>query len=373
MRPEWLRCETCLFFAPPKPEEMLAGLCSLNPREVSKSPSEFCWSWTCRRCLQPWRYSNGDYPELDKRPKPGLNRKRQAGVCSIAVLICLFVVIQFAIGCQNKHLLGGIKFPTETPTVLFLKNGGVFNITDTINLKFGVMEEKLPPCGFINTKYISIFSKLFIFANEGYQGIMLRGKIINSWDNVSRFNSIKRYLSYGGRGATTVPQIKHGFKHYVPVFGSAFFFNYYFGRNISLFHVLKCYYAFNCSLSRFLGGGGGLLSNVNRGFHMFRMFLRNFGQFFSGSPQAPGVSNEQGVEKERKDYRNDIKRFFQVIVPMLILVSIGLCFLVERIGFVFYKRGFKRFAIGFLFVGFFVCGFGWLWFTWLYASLKGWP
>jgi len=65
MRPEWLKCEGCLFFIPSLGDG--PWHCRLrNIKIVPTEPDNFCAAWTCRRCLQPWRYSNINY-EDDRR------------------------------------------------------------------------------------------------------------------------------------------------------------------------------------------------------------------------------------------------------------------------------------------------------------------
>jgi len=63
MRPGWLKCEGCLFCSRPKPpdgddlwpdEIKNLHFCSLSSRAVQVKPENFCGSWVCRRCLQPW-------------------------------------------------------------------------------------------------------------------------------------------------------------------------------------------------------------------------------------------------------------------------------------------------------------------------------
>lgn len=58
MRPEWLKCETCLFYA-----QDGSGYfkCFKSPRPLIVYPLHFCGSWACRRCLQPWRQLKFQY------------------------------------------------------------------------------------------------------------------------------------------------------------------------------------------------------------------------------------------------------------------------------------------------------------------------
>ncbi len=59
MRPAWLKCETCLFEGPDGGADNL--LCYKNPLRVKVYKDSFCGAWTCRRCLQPWRYGQIEY------------------------------------------------------------------------------------------------------------------------------------------------------------------------------------------------------------------------------------------------------------------------------------------------------------------------
>lgn len=60
-RPSWLKCETCLFFKKFNgsleitPDTYASTTrCYKSPRSVPVAADDFCASWTCRRCLQPW-------------------------------------------------------------------------------------------------------------------------------------------------------------------------------------------------------------------------------------------------------------------------------------------------------------------------------
>jgi hypothetical protein len=64
MRPEWLKCETCLFFIPE--DKMPGSYCRRMPKHQATQEDNFCGGWTCRRCLQPWRYSNVEYADLNR-------------------------------------------------------------------------------------------------------------------------------------------------------------------------------------------------------------------------------------------------------------------------------------------------------------------
>lgn len=64
MRPEWLKCETCLFFI--RGVGIVAPYCQCSPRLQILEEDRFCDSWTCRHCLQPWRAPNWDYSD-DRR------------------------------------------------------------------------------------------------------------------------------------------------------------------------------------------------------------------------------------------------------------------------------------------------------------------
>ena len=63
MRPEWLKCEGCLFLTDP---DKGSGVCRFDRDWASMRLEDFCASWTCRRCLQPWRYPNQDNIVYDK-------------------------------------------------------------------------------------------------------------------------------------------------------------------------------------------------------------------------------------------------------------------------------------------------------------------
>ena len=63
MRPDWMKCETCLFFQQSGEE------CWKSPRTYIVGREAFCADWTCRRCLQPWRFLEIEY----------MSEKRQNG------------------------------------------------------------------------------------------------------------------------------------------------------------------------------------------------------------------------------------------------------------------------------------------------------
>jgi len=64
MRPDWMKCEACLFYTERPIEDddpRRHHNCMRSPRPIGTTPKSFCGSWTCRRCLQPWRYPNIEY------------------------------------------------------------------------------------------------------------------------------------------------------------------------------------------------------------------------------------------------------------------------------------------------------------------------
>lgn len=54
MRPEWLKCEVCLYYT------VQSKVCKLEPSTYEKDRDAYCSHWTCRRCLCPWHAKHGE-------------------------------------------------------------------------------------------------------------------------------------------------------------------------------------------------------------------------------------------------------------------------------------------------------------------------
>jgi hypothetical protein len=69
MKPAWFICDKCLFFREDNPPETAGGYCWKNPKGTITDRDSWCFFWTCRRCLEPWRRLNWEY--LDSQRKVG--------------------------------------------------------------------------------------------------------------------------------------------------------------------------------------------------------------------------------------------------------------------------------------------------------------
>ena len=61
MRPEWFKCDNCLFLSN---RGMIHGMCYLNNATVTVNLESFCEKWTCNNCWDKW--NDGTYPDKDR-------------------------------------------------------------------------------------------------------------------------------------------------------------------------------------------------------------------------------------------------------------------------------------------------------------------
>lgn len=66
MRPEWFRCETCLFgtLNVEFRNDTDQITCNINPETKTKALYDFCKEWICKNCWNSW--DTCDYPDTKK-------------------------------------------------------------------------------------------------------------------------------------------------------------------------------------------------------------------------------------------------------------------------------------------------------------------
>jgi len=129
-------------------------------------------------------------------------------------------------------------------------------------------------------------------------------------------------------------------------------------------YIFKYCDIFNGSVSAYLHRtsnlfhcSGRTIRLINRIKHAFGLFLGGFPKPVCGYPQPPCKESKES----RKNSNEPIGGVRQkVIVPLMILFSVGMGFLVMWLGDLLWKRGFERFATIFVFIGLFTAVFGWL-------------
>jgi hypothetical protein len=71
MRPEWFRCETCLWYQEDKQgnKGVNSEADCMNTNMLTRAlPFEYCENWTCARCFQTWDdYFFAEVAELSDR------------------------------------------------------------------------------------------------------------------------------------------------------------------------------------------------------------------------------------------------------------------------------------------------------------------